>query len=568
MLLGLIILCQLLLYGCVTYWSRWFEYASSTIDRPILLVLGALLLCFGLHLWALRVLLSKPSSQKVFVTVFCAALAFRGVLLPSLPIQEVDIYRYIWDGAVVQAGVSPFAYSPARVLNATESEDFSEDLGELVALRNRDEGLRQVLQRVHYAELTTIYPPVSQVVFAAAAKITPANSSLKFRVLLMKIVIVAFDVGVILVLAKLLSLLGVHQAWLIPYAWSPLILKEFANSGHLDSIAVLFAVLSVFLFIQARANNEGWNNSLFAGMCLGLGVGAKLFPIVLLPVLASADLGRGRWKPAGVLLTVGLLVSCVSLSQMIWDIRNPPADQVAANLNPPADLPPLPEETIENSANSPDGNLPGLEKSDDGLSTFLSRWEMNDLIFMFIEENMRANLNPVGEQEHWFVFLPQAWRSSFNSLVTQLTGLPPYRVPFVTTRAITLLMFGIIVLVLAFRLMRSSADERDVLQAVFLTLAWFWLLAPTQNPWYWSWALPFVAFARGRVWLAVGGVSLIYYLRFWLLYHYPEPGFANTDYSGTQFFDFVVVWLEFAPVLVMLLVLWCLRGSRRTVEQS
>ena len=26
----------------------------------------------------------------------------------------------------------------------------------------------------------------------------------------------------------------------------------------------------------------------------------------------------------------------------------------------------------------------------------------------------------------------------------------------------------------------------------FLVLAWFWLLSPTQNPWYWTWALPLV----------------------------------------------------------------------------
>jgi hypothetical protein len=59
------------------------------------------------------------------------------------------------------------------------------------------------------------------------------------------------------------------------------------------------------------------------------------------------------------------------------------------------------------------------------------------------------------------------------------------------------------------------------------------------------------------VWLAVSGLSLIYYLRFWFLYHFPDAGAADagilgTAYRGTSFFDFVVVWLEFAPFFAVL----------------
>jgi hypothetical protein len=89
-------------------------------------------------------------------------------------------------------------------------------------------------------------------------------------------------------------------------------------------------------------------------------------------------------------------------------------------------------------------------------------------------------------------------------------------------------------------------------------LAWFWLLSPTQNPWYWIWALPWVAFARSRAWLAVSGLTLIYYLRFWLNCHWPEEPVAGTGYRGTLFFDFVIAWLEFAPWFVWLAIDWWL----------
>jgi hypothetical protein len=90
------------------------------------------------------------------------------------------------------------------------------------------------------------------------------------------------------------------------------------------------------------------------------------------------------------------------------------------------------------------------------------------------------------------------------------------------------------------------------LEAAFLTLAWFWLLSPTQNPWYWIWALPLLPFARGRAWFAVSGLVFIYYLRFWLLYHWPAQGILGTRYNGPLFFDFVMTWIEFGPWLLWL----------------
>lgn len=118
------------------------------------------------------------------------------------------------------------------------------------------------------------------------------------------------------------------------------------------------------------------------------------------------------------------------------------------------------------------------------------------------------------------------------------------------------MIFGITLCWLAWQTWR---EPEQLPQWMFLALAWFWFLAPTQNPWYGCWALAFLPFANSKVWLAVSGLSLIYYLRFWFLYHFPDVGAADvgilgTAYRGTSFFDFVVVWLEFAPFLIVLIV--------------
>jgi hypothetical protein len=61
--------------------------------------------------------------------------------------------------------------------------------------------------------------------------------------------------------------------------------------------------------------------------------------------------------------------------------------------------------------------------------------------------------------------------------------------------------------------------------------------------------LPFV---RNPAWIAVSGLALIYYLRFWLGYHYADASVLNSGYVGTDFFDFVVTWFEFGPWLIWL----------------
>jgi hypothetical protein len=68
------------------------------------------------------------------------------------------------------------------------------------------------------------------------------------------------------------------------YAWHPLVVWEFAGSGHVDAIAIGFIALA-FLAWQRRSD-------LGAGFLLASATLVKLFPLVLLPAM----LKRGRWK--------------------------------------------------------------------------------------------------------------------------------------------------------------------------------------------------------------------------------------------------------------------------------
>ena len=52
----------------------------------------------------------------------------------------------------------------------------------------------------------------------------------------------------------------------------------------------------------------------------------------------------------------------------------------------------------------------------------------------------------------------------------------------------------------------------------------------------------------------MSGVVLVYYLRFWFLYQFPNSPVAGTPYAGAAFFDYIVTWCEFGPWLACLIL--------------
>jgi len=186
-------------------------------------------------------------------------------------------------------------------------------------------------------------------------------------------------------------------------------------------------------------------------------------------------------------------------------------------------------------------------------------------LFLIVVENVRPqSAIPPGERP-WFSAIPESWRWPLIDATGRFSIHDPNTAAFAFTRGLTSLVFILIALVTAHRASRST-DTTVWLQGAFLTLAWFWLLAPTQNPWYWTWALPLLPFARGRAWLALSGLVLLYYLRFWLAYHRADTLVAGTTYAGTLYFDFVVTWIEFAPWFAWLAIdSWL---QRRTAAEA
>ncbi|MEJ2091061.1 MAG: hypothetical protein P8X65_02615 [Syntrophobacterales bacterium] len=281
--LGLVVLQVLL---------AWVSHYLAREVEPGLLILlpAALGVTAGVvYLLAVSRILRLPDSTRLVVFVLVAGALMRLVLFFSTPILEDDFYRYLWDGAVTAQGINPYVHAPEDFLAEPESQR----PGPPVLRRLSREGA-QVLARINHPHLTTIYPPVSQLAFALAYRLAP------FSLTAWRLVLTAFDLATLALLFVILRTLNLPLLLLTIYWWNPLFLKEIVNSAHLDVLALPFALGAVLLALKGRP--------VLALAPLAGGIGAKLWPVVLAPLVLRPLFSQPRRLALGVFLLGTLLV--------------------------------------------------------------------------------------------------------------------------------------------------------------------------------------------------------------------------------------------------------------------
>jgi alpha-1,6-mannosyltransferase len=219
-----------------------------------------------LYLAAVFLILTQPVDRFTFPIILTVAIGCRLVTLFAEPYLSTDIYRYVWDGVVQHAHISPYRYVPGNAA--------------LAFLRAPNQDVFDHINRRDYAH--TIYPPAAQALFYLITWISPT-------VMFMKTVMVLFEGVTMYGLVVLLGSLGVRRERTLLYAWCPLLIWEIAGSGHLDSVAMAFIVLALL----ARYRRQ----PILTGLFLAVAILLKLYPLVLFPALFR----RGDWKmPATV----------------------------------------------------------------------------------------------------------------------------------------------------------------------------------------------------------------------------------------------------------------------------
>ncbi len=206
--------------------------------------------------------------RRVFVGVLAVAALMRLSILLAPPYLSDDLYRYVWDGRVEAAGINPYRYVPSDT--------------HLAALR--DEAIYPNINRRTYAP--TIYPPAAELIFLVTTRVSES-------VTWMKATMVVFELTSVAVLIRLLVLGGLPLERIVIYAWHPVVLWEFAGSGHIDAAIVMFVALALW----ARRREAAW----LTGIALAGAALVKFFPAVIFPALYR----RWDWKmPAAAAATV------------------------------------------------------------------------------------------------------------------------------------------------------------------------------------------------------------------------------------------------------------------------
>ena len=192
------------------------------------------------------------------------AIAPRLVLLAMYPGD--DIWRYLWEGYIQNAGFNPYLVAPDADVLMPFRFDWWND--------------------INHPHLPAIYPPITQLGFRLLALISPS-------VLLFKSAFVAADLAICALLSRRFGYLAT-----LLYAWNPLVIYSFAGGGHYDSwflLPLVFAWLSwdrrlVQLseptLSKTAQRSKSYLQAAICSLSIGLSVAVKWMSLPLLGFLA------------------------------------------------------------------------------------------------------------------------------------------------------------------------------------------------------------------------------------------------------------------------------------------
>lgn len=224
--------------------------------------------------------------------IWCIGLAMRAIVLPTPAFLEDDFNRYLWDGAVVAHGMNPYGFAPAEVFPAYGGTAQAALPGGL--LRPEADAVRT---KINHPHLTTVYGPVAQAAFAVAHTLSPWSMGAWRGVLFV------FDALTMVSVLALLRALKKPAALAVWYWWNPILLREVTSSGHMDVIALPLVVAALLWAVRGA--------SVRSSAALALAVGVKVWPVVLVPLIARA--AGARPKP-----TLVAMIVFVTFSALLW----------------------------------------------------------------------------------------------------------------------------------------------------------------------------------------------------------------------------------------------------------
>jgi hypothetical protein len=258
---------------------------------PFLGLYAATFVCYGL---AVLGSLRQPERRRALFWIWGLALAFRVTLLFTTPALSDDVWRYVWDGRLANAGVSPYGLPvDSPLLDAYDSPQRT---------------------LVNNNWMASPYLPVAQVLFAAVYRLAPDNA------LAFQLVAVLFELLTGVLVMDLLRRLEMPRTRVLIYLWNPLVVVEFAHGAHVVDALMIFLMMAALWALIALSSATAYTRSrLLSAVTLAGATLTKALPALLLPVVGP------RWGWRYLLLYVGLVLAVATAFAMGpgWGLMGP-----------------------------------------------------------------------------------------------------------------------------------------------------------------------------------------------------------------------------------------------------
>jgi len=269
----------LLLLGCSSLAAFGYSQVTPVFDAPDWRRIS---LFAAIGVTGLLMVFFTPafmSWRRSVLGIWLPAVLLRVLLLPTAPSDDVN--RYLWEGKLIQNGISPYTQ---RADDASIAE-------------YRD----SYWAAINHKDKPTAYPPISELAFAGVGAVV-------YHPLAYKVVFVLADLLTLAAVLCLLRARGLGLQYAGFYAFSPIVLISYAGEAHFDALMVMPLVWALWAYESGRVG--------LAVVLASLATGVKWVTLPLIPFFA----GKRLWMGA-VLSVATLLLPAVffwsSLSALI-----------------------------------------------------------------------------------------------------------------------------------------------------------------------------------------------------------------------------------------------------------
>lgn len=220
-----------------------------------------------------------------------AAVLLRAIFLVATPELSDDFWRYLWDGRLFTHGINPYRYFPEELLNQAIYEEAH---------------LGQLFPYLNSPKFYSVYPPITQFIFAAASFFFPDN--VLGSLVVLHSLILSFDVITIVCLIKILELLKKPTYLAFFYAFNPLVILELTGNLHTEGAMIAALAVAFYLLLSKRL--------LWSAFAFAIAVGAKLLPLMFMPLILHR-----LWRNDGVKYCLIVGVVNLGLFLLFFDLE-------------------------------------------------------------------------------------------------------------------------------------------------------------------------------------------------------------------------------------------------------